>query len=225
MQSELAEPEVDFATATPEELAAAGKEFATDTLRPLFNRQIAVVPDSVADDFRVLDGALTELEETGDLEAIFFNQQYQEAFTAVHEFDLDTCDWEKVDVKGVDYRFEDVPRTVDAGFTSFELENDGKELHEISLARKNDGVTESFDQILELPEEEQFEKVEMVGGSGPGEPGQEGLYLATDLRPGEYIMVCFLPQGAISMEALESTSEDAPPHVALGMKQEFTVEA
>jgi hypothetical protein len=223
-QSELSEPEVDFATATPEQLAAAGKEFASGTLRPLFDRQVALASDDVADDFAVLNRALTELERTGDFEAIFFNPEYSEAFAATHEFDLDTCDWETVDVKAVDYRFEDVSRTIDAGIASFELENDGKELHEIGIARKNDGVTETFDQILELPEEEQLEKVELTGNSGPGAPGEEGTYLVTDLRPGEYIMVCFLPQGATSMEALEAETE-APPHVALGMKQEFTVEA
>ena len=64
-----------------------------------------------------------------------------------------------------------------------------------------------------------------AGFIDPSPPEEKGLYAVADVQPGEYIMVCFLPQGAISMEALESTSEEAPPHFVLGMKQEFTVEA
>jgi hypothetical protein len=217
-------PDIDFATATPEEMTAATKEYAAETFRPMADRLIAAAPESLADEYRTLSGGLTEVEQTGDFEGVFSRPEMREAEEATHEYDLKTCDWEKIDVKAVDYRFEDVPRTIDAGFASFEMENDGNELHEIALLRKNDGVTESFDQLLELPEEEAFEKVTFAGASGPGAPDEEGTYVVADLQAGEYAMVCFLPQGAISMEALESTGEDAPPHFALGMKQEFTVE-
>ena len=37
-----------------------------------------------------------------------------------------------------------VAAEVPAGVTSFELDNEGPEVHEIVLLRKNDGVTESF---------------------------------------------------------------------------------
>jgi hypothetical protein len=78
-------------------------------------------------------------------------------------------------------------------------------------------VTESFDELLELPEEEVGDKVIPVGGTFV-EIGKTG-YFAADLAAGDYMAICFIPQGTKSM-----TDEiDAPPHFVLGMKHEVTV--
>ena len=45
---------------------------------------------------------------------------------------------------------------------SFKFTNEGAEDHELAIARKNDGVTESFDELLALPEEEAMTKVTFV---------------------------------------------------------------
>ena len=49
----------------------------------------------------------------------------------------------------------------------FQLKNDGEEFHEIVVARKADGVTDSFEDILALPEEEAGAKIVMVGATSP----------------------------------------------------------
>jgi hypothetical protein len=79
-------------------------------------------------------------------------------------------------------------------------------------------VTETFDEILELPEEESISKV-TIFGPAIGPPGSTS-YMLADLEPGEYVALCFIPQG---MTSFEQEPPEAPPHVALGMKQEFAI--
>ena len=86
----------------------------------------------------------------------------------------------------------------------------------VILGRKQ-GATESFDQLLALPEQEASQRVEEKGGSFPVDPGQQG-YVTTTLTPGDYLMVCFLPQGST-----DGREGNGPPHFALGMKREFKV--
>jgi hypothetical protein len=56
-------------------------------------------------------------------------------------------------VTAQDYHFEGLPSSVPAG-TSLTQTNAGHEVHELLVVRKNDGVTDSFDELLALPEEE-----------------------------------------------------------------------
>jgi hypothetical protein len=102
-----------------------------------------------------------------------------------------------VTVTGVDYAFEGVPTSVPAG-TSFGFTNEGAELHELVLVRKNEGVTESFEEILALPEEEGFAKVTVLGGvvAGPGESARAPVAVSD---VGEYLMICFIPQGTTTL--------------------------
>lgn len=93
---------------------------------------------------------------------------------------------------------------------SFALENAGVEEHEMVLFRRNDGVTDSLDQLLELGEEEIFSKLTFTGVTFGG-PGTTS-YTAMDLEPGTYFLLCFIPQG-----------EDGPPHFIGGMKHTVTV--
>ena len=60
-------------------------------------------------------------------------------------------------VTAQDYHFEGLPSSVPAG-TSLTLTNAGHEVHELLVVRKNDGVTESFDELLALPQEEALQK-------------------------------------------------------------------
>ena len=57
-------------------------------------------------------------------------------------------------------------------------------------------------------------------------PGQSG-YTATDLSPGRYIALCFLPTGATPEAMAEAEASghemETPPHAMMGMTHEFTV--
>ena len=53
-----------------------------------------------------------------------------------------------------DYGFTGLPTSLPAGVISFELTNAGSEPQVMVLVRKNDNVTETFDELLALPEDE-----------------------------------------------------------------------
>jgi hypothetical protein len=144
-----------------------------------------------------------------------------------------------VAVHAVDYAYQGVPGTLPAGETRFSFANDGKaEGHEMSLFRINDGVGESFDQILAEDEARQNQdqgqqggqqggqnppaeqtppppKMTFFGGTGSA-PGQSAkMDLIGNLPAGRYGVVCFLPV---------ANDQSGTPHYKKGMKAEFTVQ-
>lgn len=128
----------------------------------------------------------------------------------------------QVEVIGVEYAFENVPATTAAG-TEFSFENEGSELHEMVVLRKNPGVTESFQELLALPEEEAFTKVTPVGGTLAA-PGTTAPNTVTVSEPGEHIMLCFIPVGTTSASIDPNSPPTGEPHFVRGMLEEFVVE-
>jgi hypothetical protein len=90
---------------------------------------------------------------------------------------------------------------------------DHDEPHELVLFRVNDGVTETIEELLALPEEEAFSKVTPAGVVFADAPGSEAATML-DLEPGRYAAVCFIPIGG---------GEDGPPHFTGGMVAELQV--
>jgi hypothetical protein len=147
-----------------------------------------------------------------------------------------------VAVHATDFAYQGVPGTLPAGESRFSFTNDSKaEGHELSIFRINDGVTESFDQILAEDEARQSQadaqqggqsggqqggqqppanqtppppKMTFFGGTGsaPGEAAK--MDLIGNLPAGRYGVVCFIP----------SNDEAGTPHYKKGMKAEFTVQ-
>ena len=133
-----------------------------------------------------------------------------------------------ITVVATDYHFGGLPTTVPVG-TTLSLANEGKELHELVMFRKNDGVTQSFDELLQLPDEEALQYVTMVGGmplfAAPGQTPEGSLTLTQE---GEYIALCFIPQGMTEVPSdpnatLDPALASATPHFMLGMVLTFTV--
>jgi hypothetical protein len=204
-------PDVDFETATDEEIAAGTLDFAAD-LAPSFEALEANAPDEVADAATTMRETVEEAVAADD-GSLIETDAFTDAASAMFDTATPTCEWTPADVSAVDYSFDGVPETVPAGPTAVVLTNDGDEAHEMIVFRKNDGVTESFDDLLALPEDEAEQKVTVLGGVSPTEPGEDG-YAYLDLESGEYMAICFLPTGG----------EEGPPHFLQGMKSEFTVE-
>lgn len=130
-----------------------------------------------------------------------------------------------VTITAVEYEFQGVPATTEAG-TSFALTNGGEELHELVLVRKNDDVTESFEEILQLPDDEAFQKVGVVGQL-MAEPGTDAEGTLTAEEPGDYLMICFVPVGMTELPEASGPDASIPagePHFTRGMLGEFTVE-
>jgi hypothetical protein len=102
------------------------------------------------------------------------------------------CGWSEVAVTAVDYGYEGVPETIEAGTAIFTMTNEGDEGHEMILFRRNDGVEESFEELLEMDDAMEF--VEFTAAAFA--PAGETSSAAADLRAGDYVMVCFIPVGS-----------------------------
>ena len=232
------EPDIDFDTATEAQIAAA---FATylQGAKPLIDKALPLVPAEIKGPIDVqvanLNQVLAQVSAgTVPDEDAFETPAVSAAEAETHAFDLANCGWGKVDVKATEYAFAGLPDTLEAGRTSIDLTNNGKELHEIVLLSKNPGVTESFDEILDLSEEEAMTKVTPASFTFAAQGDTE--YTVVDLPAGSYLAVCFIPQGTTGEEtppettdtttaagATTTTEVEKPPHFVLGMKQELTV--
>jgi hypothetical protein len=211
------EPEIDFQTASEEEIAAGFKAWADETMRPLVKDAVAASPAKIKADADIMSAALEQMA-AGDPSA-FDVPDVVAASNRIHQYDLKTCGWDSHAVSATEYMFQDLPEELSAGVTSFEFSNEGKEVHELILVRKNPGVTESAQELLALPEEEAMAKVTMLGSPAFATPGDSD-YKVVDLKSGEYIAACFIPKG---MTSDDGPPPDGPPHFTQGMVAEFTV--
>lgn len=192
---------------TEDDIKAAGGELAA-----IYAPVVENAPDAVAEAAADIEGVLEQMQ-AGDGEAFDSDETFA-TYSEVVQGGVEACEFESVGVTAVDYAFEDVPDSIPAGTVVFDLTNASEaEEHEMIVFSKADGVDLTFQEILELPEEESESLVEFATAAF-APPGGESTALA-DLEPGQYGMVCFIPVGG---------GEDGPPHFAQGMFKEFRVE-
>lgn len=191
------------------------------TILPLADDLDANKPADIEGELDTMIAAVQTAAESGDMSA-FEDPEFNEAKGTVDPYMFENCDFDqKIEVSGTEYAFEGLPDTVPAGQVAILFTNDGMEEHEIVVASKMDGVTESFDDLLEMPEEEAMTKINMKGGAFAPRKGDQSLLIA-DFEPGDYAALCFVPSGTTMDEEGEHEG-DGPPHFVQGMKAEFTV--
>lgn len=114
-------------------------------------------------------------------------------------------------IKAHDFTF-DLPKTVASGLVDVTLENHGKEQHHAQLLRLNDGVTMAqFQAALQKGPEALLPLVTTAGGPGAIEAGAQNAEVMLNLKPGHYVVLCFL------------AGADQVPHLAKGMIGDFEV--
>ena len=90
------------------------------------------------------------------------------------------------------------------------VRNDGKQLHELEIAKllpgKSPGDLAAWAEKMAGPPPAHF-----LGGISPIAPGKSNE-LAIDLTPGHYVFLCFVPD-----------AKDGKPHVAHGMVRDFVI--
>jgi uncharacterized cupredoxin-like copper-binding protein len=199
--------QAEIGSDTPEdEVKAAGEQ-----LVPLSQALVDEAPEGLEDGAAEVHGFVEPLKD-GDAAAFDDESTFETYLGFLGEASAE-CEFAEVEVTGKDYAFE-APDTIEAGTVSFAFTNaSDAEEHEMILFTKAPGVDLSFEELLDLPEEESEEKVVFIGATF-APPGESSSALAT-LEPGEYAMVCFIPVGG---------GEDGPPHYEQGMFHEFTVE-
>ncbi|MHA6794045.1 hypothetical protein ACVGVM_11125 [Pseudonocardia bannensis] len=208
-------PDVDEATATPEQVQAAVKKFATE-----LEASLAAVeqqaPEAVKADVGTVARLYRQAAATGDAATL----QSPELDTAEQNIDtymLQECGYEKIDVTATEYDFQGLPASIKAGTIAITLTNQGRELHEVAVLQLKEGVTQPLAEILNLPEQQATGMLTEVATTF-AEPGRTDT-LFVPLTPGRYGAVCSVPQGTTSAD----TPGTGPPHFTLGMVREFSV--
>jgi hypothetical protein len=175
-------------------------------------------PAAIAEDVQTMTAAVTEVTSTGDFSA-FETPEFLAASEAVYGSLDDSCDVEVVELSAIDYGYEGLPSTLPAGVTSFVMSNDSEagEAHELSLVKLSDDTELSIQELLEMPEDEAEQHIEAFGG-GTFAPAGAASGTVTELTPGRWAYVCFIPVGTVG-----DTEGTGPPHFVEGMAGELTV--
>lgn len=113
----------------------------------------------------------------------------------------------------VDFAFV-MPAEVKSGPQTWQINNKGTQWHEMAILKLADGAT--VDDVMAMIMSEEAPSgpppFEMVGGWTPMGAGQT-IYTTMDLPPGDYTVLCFLPD----------LNGDFSPHLAHGMVAQLTV--
>jgi hypothetical protein len=120
--------------------------------------------------------------------------EFAEAYDALIEYMRANCGFAELNVALTDYAFGGIPEEVAAGPTILTAENAGAEVHEIVIARINDDVELTLEEILALPEEESESMVTFLGGIFPVFP-ETTRSTVLSLEPGRHVAICFFPEG------------------------------
>ena len=117
-----------------------------------------------------------------------------------------------VRVPMVDFAFA-LPADIQAGAQTWEVVNQGQQIHHLVLMKLQEGKTmEDVQRFMETQEGEP--PADEVGHTNVLSPGASN-YIDVDLTPGTYLALCFMPD-----HLGDATGQ---PHVMLGMMQNFTV--
>jgi hypothetical protein len=152
----------------------------------------------------------------------FEDPSFASNFNALQEYRYNSCGYTQLDVTGIEYEFQGLPKTVAAGPVAIRFTDTGAELHELQIFRVKS--KDSVKKIIGLSEKEQRSKIEEVDRVSATQG--ETVYTIVDLsRPGRYGAVCHLPVGSTSEEAAEEAEQDHPEsHADEGMYATIRVE-
>lgn len=197
------------------------------TLPGLLDEVDANAPDEIADSVSTMTSAAREVFESGGADfSPFETPEFMQAQVDVDGWVYDNCEFDGTyDVVATEYRFEGLPSEVESGLVAIKLTNEGQEAHEIGVGRKVEGTTETWQELLEMPEEEADSKIVFVGGGFAGVSGSVGYAFLDTSEGGEYAALCFVPTGTSMTADGEVTEGSGPPHFVQGMLTEFTVNA
>jgi hypothetical protein len=147
---------------------------------------------------------------------------FEQNFNAIQQYRYDSCGYTQLDVTGIEYEFQGLPSTVPAGPVAIRFTDTGAELHELAIYRVKG--KDSVKKIVGLSEKEQRKKLEGIGFTIAVQ-GQTSYTIAELTKPGRYALICHLPVGSTSEEAIEEVEKDHPKsHAEEGMYATITVE-
>ena len=181
-------------------------------------RALNVAPPEVAADVQSIQGIIqSALQSKQDPSE---NPTFLQNLSSINGYRYGSCGYNQVQVTGIEYEFQGLPKTLPAGKTAIQFTDAGAELHMLDLFRIK--TKDSLKKLLALPQKDVAKKVQDIGSADVTTLGGTE-YVFADLKPGRYGAVCFFPVGATSLDALQNSK--GAPHWKQGMYQEVKVEA
>jgi hypothetical protein len=183
----------------------------------------SVAPQDIAATVQSAASILRSAVRSGR-EQDFENPELEQAGNAIDEYRYNSCGYTQLDVTGIEYEFQGLPKTLPAGKVAIRFTDTGAEWHELAIVRVKS--KDSVKKLAGLSEKELAKKTEEIGGTFAMQ-GQTSYTVAELAKPGRYAVICHLPVGSTSEEALEEAGEkhDTKSHAQEGMIQEVKVEA
>ena len=153
---------------------------------------VANAPDEIKDEVDEIALKSKEFRDSADPSTID-SDDFSTLTDTVDAYMQENCTGTKVKVEAVNYAYKDLPATLAAGLVRIELEDTATEAHEMVLFTRKAGVTDSWDAILALPDDQMEPKVNFIDATST-DPGQSG-YLVTDPAAGRLPLRVRLRQG------------------------------
>jgi hypothetical protein len=153
----------------------------------------------------------------------FEDPSFEQNINALDQYRYSSCGYTQLDVTGIEYEFQGLPKTLPAGKVAIRFTDNGTEFHELAIFRVKG--KDSVKKVVGMSEKEQAKKIEEIGGTFATQ-GQTSYAIADMSKPGRYGIVCFLPVGSTSEQATEEAAKKhAKEHWQQGMLATITVEA
>tara|TARA_B100000029_G_scaffold25659_1_gene25250 strand:- start:367 stop:1179 length:813 start_codon:yes stop_codon:yes gene_type:complete len=118
----------------------------------------------------------------------------------------------KVELNEMAFIYDTNDKNLLSGKFAFDIHNAGEQVHELVLVKIiKDG------SLMDFFMNEDMEAFEFLGVKVPILPNRSAKMAVGELSAGRYGLVCFLPDQSVP-------GGEGPPHMAMGMISEFTVE-
>jgi hypothetical protein len=183
----------------------------------------STAPPEIASQVQAVVAATRTAVESGKGDPSEADPNFEQNFNALQQYRYNSCGYQQLDVTGIEYEFQGLPKTLPAGNVSIRFTDNGAELHELEVFRVKS--KDSVKKIVGLSEKEQGKKIDEVGITFASQ-GQTSYTIADLSKPGRYGVVCHLPVGSTSEQAAEQAAKKhAKTHAQEGMYATITVEA
>jgi hypothetical protein len=208
---------VDRAFAAPRESNKPPTKKQQQAIVRALTQAASVAPPEIAADVQSIEGITQSAVQNKQDPSQ--DPTFEQNLNAIQQYRYNSCGYNQVQVTGIEYEYQGLPKTLPAGKTAIQFTDTGAELHMLDLFRIK--TKDSLKKLLGLPEKEGSKKVEDVGSADVTTLGGTA-YVFADLKPGRYGAACFFPVGATDPSKLNSKGA---PHWKEGMYQEVKVAA
>ncbi|GAA4539684.1 hypothetical protein [Pseudonocardia xishanensis] len=178
---------------------------------PLLNSAIATAPADLKTTLTALQ-PVAQASATQGAQLPFDDPNLTANVAAYETWAYRNCGYQQVSVMGVDFEFEGMPATLEAGPTAIQMMNHSaaNQAH-VMLVMEAKDPSMTVEQFVATPQEQLMANFQPLPTAAIAPPGQQGGMLL-DLKPGTYFFLC--PVGE---------EYGVPPHFVQGMINKVTV--